>query len=125
MGRQPALIGREPAQEVQPLAPQLDLDEVLHAAEGRAQHHEQDLRQGIDDAPALTRIGQRREMIEDRHGRLGRGAHERLRTIEAAHESYIAPHGAVNLKRLPWLGIDRSLTAASSHLWCAHARALG
>src|SRR3546814_986797 len=51
------IVGQEAAQKVEPLpAPQPDLDEILHPAERRAQHHEQDFEQRIDHAPLLARI---------------------------------------------------------------------
>jgi hypothetical protein len=100
--RQAALLGQEAAETIQALlAPQLDLDEVLHAAERRAEHDEQELRQRIHDAPRFTRIAQRREMVEHGDRRLGRRRHGLLRVIEAFHESHRDTHGAVNLKRLP------------------------
>ena len=48
VGRDAPLEGQEAAQKLQPrLAPKLDLDEVVHAAQRSAQHHKQDLPQRI------------------------------------------------------------------------------
>ncbi len=81
VGGNAALIGQEAAQKVQALlAPQLDLDEILHAAQRRAQHQEHDLRQRVDHPPLLTRIAQRRKMVEKRDRPSGSVGHGRLRT---------------------------------------------
>src|SRR3546814_19020778 len=83
------IVGQEAAQKVEPLpAPQPDLDEILHPAERRAQHHEQDFGQRIDHAPLLARIGQSREVIQDRRGTRGLTGHGTPRTSEALHESH-------------------------------------
>jgi hypothetical protein len=57
--------GQEAPQE--PLvdhAPAADLDEVLRPRQSAAQHQEQNLRQGIDYLPALPRVRQHREMVD-------------------------------------------------------------
>ncbi len=43
MGRQATLVGQKTPQEIEPLlAPHPDFDEVLHPAQRRAQHEQQD-----------------------------------------------------------------------------------
>src|SRR3546814_6976670 len=50
MRRKAPIVGQEAAQEVEPLpAPQPDLDEILHPAERRAQHDEQDFGQRSEE----------------------------------------------------------------------------
>jgi hypothetical protein len=100
MGGNAPLVGQETAQERQPLLPpQLRLHEVVHAAQRCAKDQKQDLTQGIDYPPLLTRVRQGRKMIEDRWRRQRHGG---LRTSEAPHESHSQPkRTAVNLKRLP------------------------
>ena len=72
-----ALVGQEAAQEVDALlAPQLDLHEILHAAERRTEHHEQDLLKRVQHSPRLAWVLQRREVIEKRAGWLGAGHRE-------------------------------------------------
>ncbi len=62
--RDAALVGQETAQKVEALlTPQLRLDEIVHAAQRRAQHHKQDFRQRVGDTPTLAGIRQRRKMI--------------------------------------------------------------
>ena len=49
--------------EVDP-APAMDLNEILRASQRAAQHHQQDLRQGIQHLPGLARVLQAGEVIE-------------------------------------------------------------
>lgn len=63
---QPTLVGQEAAQKIQPLlTPEPDFNEILHPAQRRRQYQKHDLRQRVDHAPALTRIRQCLEMIQD------------------------------------------------------------
>jgi hypothetical protein len=107
VGRDAALVGQEPPQEIEPLfAPQPDLHEILHARQRGAQHKQQNLRQRIEHTPTLARVRQRRKVIEN-CGRWPRIGHGRLRIIEATHESYsFVRRAPVNLKRLPCTGPD-------------------
>ena len=83
VSRDAVLIGQEPPQEIEPLfAPQADLHKILHAAKRGAKHQQQDLRQRIQNPPALPRVRQRREMI-DQAGRAG-FAHQGLRFVGAS-----------------------------------------
>ena len=65
--RQAPRIGQETTQEAQALlAPQPDLDEIVHAAQRGAQDQQQDLRKRVDHPPLLARILQGGEVLEDR-----------------------------------------------------------
>jgi hypothetical protein len=101
MGRQAALVGQEALQEIPPLlAPQPDLDEILHAVKRGAQNQKQDFRQRIDKPPALARVRKRGKVLQQAGGRR-RFRHRGLRINEAAKESHFRPRRPVNLKRSP------------------------
>ena len=73
------------------LAPPLDLDEILHAAERRTEHHAQDLLKRVQHPPRLARVLQRRKMIEKRRGRLGPGHRKASQINEASHDHATGP----------------------------------
>ncbi len=57
VGRKSPLVREKPPQEIQPLIPpQTYLDKIVHAAQRRAQHQQQNLRQGVNYPPALAWI---------------------------------------------------------------------
>lgn len=75
--RNASLVGQETAQKIEP-APEPGFDEIIHAAQRRAQYHKQDFRKWVDDPPTLAGIGERRKMIKsttiERAGRTWQGS---------------------------------------------------
>ena len=101
MGGQAARIGLEAPQEVEALlAPQPDLDEVVHATQCGARDQQQDFGQRVDHAPAPVRSGQGGEVVEDRQ----RGRHRRLtggKPPRDSQDAHPAIQGLLTLKRSP------------------------
>jgi hypothetical protein len=81
------LVRQEAAQEIHMgCAPVRDLDEVLGSDDGGAQDQQQDFRQWVDHLCALSRVFERREVVEQGRG-VGRVIHGGLRIGTGHQES--------------------------------------